>query len=99
MMKLLDSAMSGDTGRWALVTASLVSALGIPRPNIGDFMAGRYEALGTSWPGSLAEMSVRKLAESGDGQEKLINQFLNISDLNERGSGIALQEFAQSPPS
>jgi len=97
MMKLLDSAMSSDTGRWALVTASLVSAQGIPRPTIGDFMAGRYEALGTSWPGSLAEMSVRMLAKSGDGQEKLINQFLNISDLNEWGSGIALQEFAQSP--
>src|SRR5437764_10053522 len=60
-------------------------------------MAGRYESLGTSWPGSLAEMSVRMLAKSGDGQEKLINQFLNISDLNEWGSGIALQEFAQSP--
>ena len=59
-------------------------------------MAGRYEALGTSWPGSLAEMSVRMLAKSGD-QEKLINQFLNVSDLNEWGSGIALQEFAQSP--
>ena len=97
MMKLLDSEMNGDGERWALTTASLASALGTPRPTIAEFMSGRYEALGTSWPGSLAEMSVRRLAKFSDGQEKLINQFLNISDLNEWGSGIALQEFARAP--
>lgn len=97
MMKLFDSAINRDTERWALVTASLVSALGIPRPTIADFMNGRYGALWTSWPGSLAETSVRKLAMSSDGKEKLIHEFLNISDLNEWGTGIALQEFAQAP--
>jgi hypothetical protein len=96
MMKLLDSAMNGDVERWALVAASLVSALGIPRPTIADFLAGRYEALGTSWPGSLAEMSVRKIAKYSDGQEKLIHAFLHISDLNEWGTGVTLQEFAQN---
>jgi len=96
-MKLLDSTMNGDTELWALVTASIVSALGITRPTIAAFMSGRYEALGTSWPGSLAEMSVRRLAKSDDGQAKLIHQFLDISDLNEWGAGIALQEFAQTP--
>ena len=97
MMQLLVSAMNGDTDRWAFVTASLVSPLGIPRPTIADFVSGTYGANAASWPGSLAEMSVRRLAKSSDGQEKLINQFLNISDLNEWGSGIALQEFAQAP--
>lgn len=96
MMKLLDSAMNGDVERWALVAASLVSALGIPRPTIADFLTGRYEALGTRWPGSLAEMSVRRLAKSSDGQEKLIHAFLSISDLNEWGTGVTLQEFAQN---
>jgi hypothetical protein len=97
MMQLLVSAMNGDADKWAFVTASLVSPLGIPRPTIADFVSGTYGANAASWPGSLAEMSVRRLAKSSDGQEKLINQFLNISDLNEWGSGIALQEFAQAP--
>ena len=96
MMKLLDSAMNGDPERWALVAASLVSAQGIPRPTIADFLAGRYETLGTSWPGSLVEMSVRRLAKSGDGPEKLIHASLNISDLNEWGTGVTLREFAQN---
>jgi len=60
-------------------------------------MSGRYGALGTTWAGSLAEMSVRRVTKSSDGQEKLIHQFLNVSDLNEWGTGIALQEFAQAP--
>ena len=97
MMKLFELAMNADTERWALVTASLVSTPGIPRPTIADFISGRYEAFGTSWPGSLAETFVRRLAKSSDGQEKLIHQFLNISDLNDWGTGIALQEFAQAP--
>lgn len=97
MMKLLDATMNGDTERWALITASLVSAPGIPKPTIADFINGRYEANDTSWPGSLAETFVRRLAMSTDGQEKLIHQFLNISDLNEWGTGIALQEFARAP--
>jgi hypothetical protein len=97
IMNLLVSAMNGDTDRWALVTVSLVSSLGIPRPTIADFISGKYGANDTSWPGSLAEMSVRSLAKSSDGKEKLLHQFLNLSDLNEWGTGIALQEFAQSP--
>jgi hypothetical protein len=97
MMNLLDSTMNTDTERWALVAASLVSATGVPRPTIADFMSGVYGALGTRWPGSLAEMFVRRVAKSSDGQEKLIHQFLNISDLNEWGTGIALQEFPRAP--
>jgi hypothetical protein len=97
MMQLLISATNGDTDRWALITASLVSALGIPRPTIADFLSGTYGANGASWKGSLAEMSVRRLESSSDGKEKLIHQFLNMSDLNEWGSAIALQEFAQAP--
>jgi len=38
MMQLLVSAINGDTDRWAFVTASLVSPLGIPRPTIADFL-------------------------------------------------------------
>jgi hypothetical protein len=97
MMQLLVPAINGDTDRWAFVTASLVSPLGIPRPSIADFISGTYGADATRWRGSLAEMSVRKVAKSREGREKLINQFLNISDLNEWGSGITLQEFAQAP--
>jgi hypothetical protein len=97
IMKLLALVMNGDTDRWALVTSSLVSPLGIPRPTIADFINGKYGSNGTSWQGSLAEMSVRRLAKSSNGKEKLIRQFLNLSDLNEWGTGIALQEFAHSP--
>lgn len=96
MMQLLVSAIKDDTDRWAFVTASLVSPLGIPRPSIADFVSGTYGADATRWRDSLAEMSVRKLVTSSGGREELIKQFLNISDLNEWGSGIALQEFAQS---
>ena len=95
MMKLLDSAMNGNEERRALVTASLVSALGVPRPTIADFLAGRYEALGTRWPGSLTEMSVRRLVKDDGGEGKLIRAFLNISDLNEWGAGVTLREFDQ----
>jgi hypothetical protein len=97
MMQLLASQIKEDTDRWALVAAALVSPLGIPRPTIAQFVNGAYEKNGTNWRGSLAEMSIRRLANSSDGKEKLIHQFLNISDLNEWGTGIALQEFAQVP--
>ena len=96
MMKLFDSAMNGDVERWALVTASLVGALGIPRPTIADFIAGKYDTFGTLWPGSLAETSVRRIAKSSSGKKKLIRASLNISDLNEWGTGVTLQEFAQN---
>jgi hypothetical protein len=97
MMNLLASQIKEDTDRWALVAAALVSPLGIPRPTIADFIRGEYGADGTSWRGSVAEMSIRRLAKSSDGKEKLIRQFLNLSDLGEWGTGIALQEFAQAP--
>jgi hypothetical protein len=42
-------------------------------------------------------MSIRRIAKSSDGKEKLIRQFLNLSDLVEWGTGIALQEFVQAP--
>jgi hypothetical protein len=100
MMHLLASAIKGDSDRWALITASLVSSTGVPRPSIADFVSGAYGANVANvanWPGSLAEMLVRRVAKSSAGREKLINQFLNISDLNEWGSGVALQEFAHDP--
>jgi len=97
IMELLDSPVNGNTERWALIAASLVSALGIPRPTIADFISGRYDASVQSGPGSLAEFSVRRVARSDDGKRQLIHQFLNLSDLNEWGTGPALQEFAQSP--
>ena len=93
MMKLLGSQIKEDTDRWALVAAALVSPLGIPRPTIADFIRGEYGADGTSWRGSLAEMSIRRLAKSSDGKEKLIRQFLNLSNLNEWGTGIALRNL------
>ena len=95
VMMLLESELNGEKQRWALVAASLISSPGIPRPTVANFMAGKYEGLDTSWPGSLAEMSVRRLAKFVDGQDQLIHQLVSISDLNEWGSGFALQEFAQ----
>lgn len=98
MMKLLGSQIKEDTDRWALVAAALVSPLGIPRPTIADFIRGEYGADGTSWRGSLAEMSIRRLAKSSDGKEKLIRQFLNLSNLNEWGTGIALRNLLRPKP-
>ena len=97
MTKLLAIAMNGDTERWALVTASLVSSLGIPRPTIADFASGKYGMNPSSWPGSLAETTVQRMARPNDGKNELIHTFLNVSDLNEWGTGGALQEFAREP--
>jgi hypothetical protein len=95
LMQSLIPAVNRDTERWGLISASLVSSLGIPRPTIADFSASKYGTNPASWRGSLVEALVQKALSSRDGKEKLIHQFLDISDLATWGPGITLQEFAQ----
>jgi hypothetical protein len=96
-MRLLTTAAHGNTERWALISASLVSSLGIPRPTIADFSASKYGTNPASWRGSLFEAAVQRVLISRSGKERLIHQFLDISDLAVWGPGITLQEFAQEP--
>jgi len=95
LMQLLTPTVNGDTERWALISTSLVSSLGVPRPTIRDFNASEYGTNLGGWKGSLAEVSVQKTLNSKGGKENLIHQTLDISDLGAWGTGVTLQEFAQ----
>jgi hypothetical protein len=97
LMQLLMPAVNGVTKRWALISASLVSCLGIPRPTIADFRTSKYGTDITHWRGSLVEASVQTVLRFRSGQENLIHQFLSISDFALWGPGIALREYAQEP--
>jgi hypothetical protein len=96
IMRLLETRVSGDVDRWALISASLVSSFGVPRPSFGEFIAGKYGANPGRWPGSLVEASAERLARLDHAEDELTRQLLYISDINEWGAGIALQEFAQN---
>lgn len=97
LMQLLTSALNGDTARWALISASLVSSLGIPRPTIEDYNTSKYGTNPASWRGSLVEASVQEVLTSRVGKERLIHEFLDISDLATWGPAVTLREFAQEP--
>ena len=97
LMALLTAKENGNTDRWALISASLVSSLGTPRPTFRDFRAGKYADGQERWAGSLAEATMQRLGKSTDSRKRLIHQLLAISDLNEWGSGGTLQELAQEP--
>jgi len=96
IMRLLETKVAGDEDRWALISASLVSSFGVPRPTFEEFIAGKYGANPGRWPGSLVEASARRLARFDHAEGELTRQLLSISDINEWGAGIALQEFAQN---
>jgi hypothetical protein len=96
IMRLVETRVGGDVDRWALISASLVSSFGVPRPTFEEFIAGKYGANPSRWPGSLAEASARRLARFDHAEDELTRQLLYISDINEWGAGIALQEFAQN---
>jgi len=96
IMRLLETKVSGDVDRWALISASLVSSFGVPRPTFEEFIAGKYGANPGQWPGSLVEASAQRLARFDQAEDELTRQLLYISDINEWGAGIALQEFAQN---
>jgi hypothetical protein len=97
LMALVTEKVNGDTDRLALITASMVSSLGTPRPSIREFRASKYASDGGHWKGSLPEAAIQRLGKSTDFEKKLIQQLLSISDLNEWGPGVTLPEFAQQP--
>jgi len=96
IMGLLKTKVVGDVDRWALITASLVSSFGVPRPTFEEFIAGKYGANPDPWPGSLVEASAQRLAQFDHAEDELTRQLLYMSDINEWGAGVALQEFAQN---
>lgn len=95
IMRLLETKVGGDVDRWALISASLISSFGVPRPTFEEFIAGEYGANPGLWPGSLVEASARRLTRFDHAEDELTRQLLYLSDINEWGAGIALQEFAQ----
>jgi hypothetical protein len=96
IMRLLETRVRGDVDRWGLISASLVSSFGVPRPTFEEFVAGKYGANPDLWPGSLVEASTQRLAMFDHAEDELTRQLLYLSDVNEWGAGIALQEFAQN---
>jgi len=96
IMRMLETKVSGDVDRWALISASLVSSFGVPRPTFEEFITGKYGANPGRWQGSLVEALAQRLALFDHAEDELTRQLLYLSDINEWGAGIALQEFAQN---
>jgi hypothetical protein len=79
IMRLLTTRVSGDVDRWALISVSLVSSLGVPRPRFEEFIAGKYGANPGRWPGSLAEASAQRLARFDQVAQQCNCQLLRVA--------------------
>jgi hypothetical protein len=97
LMRLLESSVGRDPDRWALIAASLVGSLGVPRPTIAEFYSGTEPERVHVYSGSLITRVLRRLGKTEEAKGRLIHQLLVNSDINSWGGGISLNEFAQDP--
>ena len=97
LMRLLESEVGADQNRWALIAASLVGSLGVPRPTIADFYSGKHPAGMGSFSGPLLTLVLQRLGGSAEAKGRLIHQLLAASDIASWGVGVTLREFAQDP--
>jgi hypothetical protein len=97
LMLLLESGVGADQNRWALIAASLVGSLGVPRPTIADFYSGKHPAGVDSFSGPLVALVLQRLGGSAEAKGRLIHQLLGASDIASWGVGVTLREFAQDP--
>jgi hypothetical protein len=97
LMSLLEPMAGVDEDRWALIAASFLSSLGLPRPTVGALRSGKDTTGGDYFSGSLIALVVQRPGDSAKAKERLIQQLLINSDIASGGVGAALREFAQEP--
>jgi hypothetical protein len=96
LTRRLDSKLGPDRDRWALIAASILSSMGLPRPTVADLRRGKNEA-GIDLSSSLITMVLRRLGASQKDNDRLIHQLLLNSDIASWGVGMTLREFAVEP--
>jgi hypothetical protein len=97
LMQLLESYIGNDGDRWALVAASLLSSVRVPRPTVAQFRTLSIAVRGTQNTWSIFALVLQHLGESSQAKNRLIHQTLLISDINSWGAAVTLREFAQYP--
>jgi hypothetical protein len=97
LMQLLQSYPGNDDDRWALVAASLLSSLGVPRPTVAEFRTRSIAVPGTQNTWSIIALVLQRAGGSSQAKNRLIHQTLLISDINSWGAAVTLREFAQDP--
>jgi hypothetical protein len=97
LMQLLQSSLGNDDDRWALVAASLLSSVGVPRPTVAKFRTLSIAVTGTQNNWSIVALVLQHLGESSQAKNRLIHQTLLVSDINSWGAALTLREFAQDP--
>jgi hypothetical protein len=90
LMHLLGSQLPADDDHWALIAASLLSSMGVPRPTVAEFLARQDGS-------SLIAAVLHQVYGSESAKERLIHQLLTNSDIASWGTGVTLREFAQEP--
>lgn len=97
LTQLLRSDIGNDDDRWALMAASLLSSVGVPRPTVAEFRTLSIAVPGTQNTWSIFALVLQHLGESSQAKNRLIHQTLLISDINSWGAAVTLREFAQDP--
>jgi hypothetical protein len=97
LMQLLQSYPGNDDDRWALVAASLLSSVGVPRPTVAEFRTRSIAVPGTQNTWSIFALVLQRTGGSSQAKNRLIHQTLLISDINSWGATVTLGEFAQDP--
>jgi hypothetical protein len=97
LMQSLKSYIGNDGDRWALVAASLLSPVGVPRPTVAQFRTLSIAVRGTQTTWSILAFVLQHLGESSQAKDRLIHQTLLVSDINSWGAAVTLREFAQDP--
>ena len=96
LTQLLEPKLGADEDRWALIAASLLSSMGVPRATITELRSGKDTVAG-DFSGSFITALLQRLGESARARELLIHGLLINSDIAAWGAGITLREFAQDP--
>jgi len=95
LMQLLEPKLGADEDRWAVVAASFLSCLGMPRPTVAELRSGKNTVAGDYFSGSFIEALLQRLGGSTKARELLIHELLINSDIAAWGAGITLREFAR----
>jgi hypothetical protein len=97
LMQLLQSSIGNDGDRWALVAASLISSVGVPRPPVAQLRTLSIAVRGTQNIWSIFALVLQHLGQSSQAKKRLIHQTLLVSETNSWGAAVTLREFAQDP--
>lgn len=95
--RLLGAALGDDEERWLAVAASMVSALGIPRPSVAEIMSGATEK--NPIHGPILVLLAHALGKSGKREfpDRLIIKLVDDASAHAWGSATTLVQFKDSP--